>query len=192
PLGESRRAGYLQRAVHQARQLVARIGENAAVVFSVDRNQRDVHVLPVGDRYSFLRAFALRIAREIENDLAGVERTGRPPDCAVRARLVEQLPQAAVTLIAGEDERVGRSSGRSVEGLVAEQVEMGQIPGVAAAELEAVQNPVTCFEEIGAEVPIALENAPSQLRPLCARGEPKVAGARAMRCLRRSRRPAYT
>jgi hypothetical protein len=73
-----------------------------------------------------------------------------PSHRAVGSRLVEEVPQSAVALVAAEDENVGRASSRPVKGFLAKEVEVGEIPGETAGELELVKNPVARLEKIGA------------------------------------------
>jgi hypothetical protein len=160
------------------------------VVLAVDGDQRNVRVFPVGNRYAFLRALTLRIASEIENDLARVEWTRRPSDRAVAPGLVEELTQSTVALVAAENENVRSASGRAVKSLRAEEIEMRQIPGkrLPSSSPSRILSPASM--KSGPRCLLPLNNAPSQLRPLCASGEPNVAGASPIKCLRRSRLPA--
>ena len=122
PLREAGRARYLKRAIDQIGQVVPRVGENCPVILAVDRYQRNVGVLPVGDRSALLGALALGIDREIENDLSRVEWTRRPSYGPVRSRLVEELPQSAIALVTAEDKDVRCAPCRPIKRLVAEQI----------------------------------------------------------------------
>src|SRR5205814_3030810 len=120
PLCESPGTRYLERAVDEVGQLVSRLGENRTVILAVDGDERDVRVLPVGNRDALRGSFAPGIDGEVENDLSRVQRTRGPSHRAVRARLVGELTQPAVALVAAENEGVGSTSSRTVESLLAE------------------------------------------------------------------------
>src|SRR5207244_3088322 len=157
PLREAGRTRHLKRAIDQICQVVSWVGENRPVVLAVDRYQRNVGVLPVGDRDTLLGALALGIDGEVENDLSRVERTRRPSHTPVRSRLVEELPQPAIGLVPAENKNVGRAPRRPIKRLVAEQIEMSEVPGEAAGELQLVQDSIARLQKIGTEVLVALE-----------------------------------
>ena len=100
---------------------------------------------------------ALGIDREIENDLSRVEWTRRPSYGPVRSRLVEELPQSAIALVTAEDKDVRCAPRRPIKRLVAEQIEMSEVPGEAAGELQLVEDSITRLHKIGAEMLVAFE-----------------------------------
>src|SRR4051794_20666027 len=45
-----------------------------------------------------------------------------------------------------------------LERLIAQQVDRGHVPGIAAAQLEGVEDQIARFEKIGADLPVAFED----------------------------------
>ena len=65
---------------------------------------------------------------------------------------------------------------------------MRQFPCEGAAQFQTFKNQVSRIEKIRAQLPISFDHGPSQVRPLCACGEPHVAGASPIRCFKRASR----
>ena len=62
-----------------------------------------------------------------------------------------------IALRAAENKDVGRVVPATVERLLAEQIDLRQVPGVSAAQLERIEDQIAGFEEIGTELPVTLE-----------------------------------
>ena len=71
-------AVHLQRREDERHRLFARRREDGAVIESGERDHRHVHVAPRGDGRAVLAARSGGIAREVDDDLARVERAAGP------------------------------------------------------------------------------------------------------------------
>src|SRR4051812_29408792 len=103
------------------------------MILTFDMDQRNVRVPPLCDRDPLLGPLQRGILGEIEHDFPGVERTSSPSHYSVAPRLtVYKLAQSTVALIAAEDEHVRRASGGTVERLVAQEIDVREVPREAA------------------------------------------------------------
>lgn len=152
--------GEMEEANNEVADVGVGIGDDGAVILAVHRDHGRAEAFsgPIADdaaRGIAIGVFELRVAAEVQRNLAGVQGATSPPHGAIGTRRIGNRSNARIADITDEDCDIWGIRSRTIKRRVDEHVLGSLAPGIAAGEFEAEKNFISGVEEVGAEVAVA-------------------------------------